>query len=206
MLIEAVPVRFVTTPLDGVPKAGVTKVGEVAKTAEPVPVSSVKAERRLAELGVARKVATLAPRPDTPVEIGRPVALVKVALVGVPRIGVTKVGEVAKTADPVPVSSVKAPKRLAELNDPKEVALPTEVIAPVKLALVTTVVALPIDVTMPVKFAFVVTLPAVNPDAVPVMFVPTKADGVPSAGVTRVGLVANTAAPVPVSSVKAPES
>jgi hypothetical protein len=97
---------------------------------------------------------------------------------------VTKVGEVANTADPVPVSSVKAPKRLAELNEPKDVALPTEVTAPVKLALV-------------------VTLPAVRPEAVPVMFVPTKADGVPSAGVTRVGLVANTKEPVPVSSVTA---
>jgi hypothetical protein len=180
-VVKGKPVRFVATPDVGVPNKGVTKVGEVAKTAEPVPVSSVKAERRLAELGVARKVATPVPRPDTPVAIGRPVAFVKVALVGVPRIGVTRVGEVAKTADPVPVSSVKAPKRLAELNDPKEVALPTEVTAPVKLALV-------------------VTLPAVKPEAVPVMFVPTKADGVPKAGVTRVGLVANTKAPDPVSS------
>jgi hypothetical protein len=206
MLMEAVPVRFVTTPDDGVPKAGVTSVGEVANTRAPEPVSSVTAAARLAEVDVAKKVATPEAKPLTPVLIGKPVALVSVALVGVPRMGVTSVGLVAKTAEPVPVSSVKAPKRLAELNDPKEVALPTEVIAPVKLALVTTVVALPIDVTMPVKFAFVVTLPAVNPDAVPVMFVPTKADGVPSAGVTRVGLVANTAAPVPVSSVKAPES
>jgi hypothetical protein len=103
ILIEAVPVRLVTVPLEGVPSAGVTKVGEVAKTAEPVPVSSVKAERRLAELGVARKVATPVPRPDTPVAIGRPVAFVKVALVGVPRIGVTRVGEVASTLLPVPV-------------------------------------------------------------------------------------------------------
>jgi hypothetical protein len=132
----------------------------------------------------ARAVAIPVPRPDTPVLIGRPVAFVKVALVGVPRIGVTKVGEVANTADPVPVSSVKAPKRLAELNEPKEVALPTEVTAPVKLALV-------------------VTLPAVRPEAVPVMFVPTKADGVPKAGVTKVGLLANTKAPDPVSSVTA---
>jgi hypothetical protein len=74
------------------------------------------------------------PSPDTPVEIGSPVAFVKVALVGVPRIGVTKVGDVANTADPVPVSSVKAPKRLAELKEPKDVALPVEVIAPVRFA------------------------------------------------------------------------
>jgi hypothetical protein len=67
-------------------------------------------------------------------------------------------------------------------------------------------VAFPTDVTSPVKLAFVVTLPAVSPEAVPVMFVPTSADGVPSAGVVKVGLVANTAAPVPVSSVSAPSS
>jgi hypothetical protein len=48
--------------------------------------------------------------------------------------------------------------------------------------------------------------PIFNADAVPVMFVPTKADGVPRAGVTSVGLVANTAEPVPVSSVSAVNS
>lgn len=50
----------------------------------------------------------------------------------------------------------------------------------------------------PVRLAFVVTLPAVRPDAVPVIFVPTNAVGVPSAGVTRVGDVANTTTPEPV--------
>ena len=99
--------------------------------------------------------------------------------VAAPRTGVTSVGEVAKTAEPVPVSSVKAPARLAELNEPKEVALPTLV-------------------TAPVRFALVVTLPAVKPAAVPVMFVPTRADGVPSAGVTSVGEVDITTLPVPV--------
>ena len=56
-----------------------------------------------------------------------------------------KVGEAAKTAAPLPVSSVKAPERLAEENEPKEVALPTEVTAPVRLALVVTVEALPLS-------------------------------------------------------------
>jgi hypothetical protein len=102
-VVKGKPVRFVATPDVGVPRMGVTKVGEVAKTAEPVPVSSVKAERRLAELGVARKVATPVPRPYTPVAIGRPVAFVKVALVGVPRMGVTRVGDVASTLLPEPV-------------------------------------------------------------------------------------------------------
>lgn len=34
------PVAFVRTPLAGVPKAGVTNVGEVASTALPVPVTA----------------------------------------------------------------------------------------------------------------------------------------------------------------------
>lgn len=60
------------------------------------------------------------------------------------------------------------------------------------------VVALPTDVTSPVRLALVVTLPAVSPDAVPVIFVPTRAEGVPSAGVTSVGEVLRTTLPVPV--------
>jgi hypothetical protein len=166
-VVNGKPVRFVAVPLDGVPSTP-----PLTKGAPEEPTLT------------ARAVATPVPKPDTPVAIGSPVAFVRVALVGVPRIGVTKVGEVANTADPLPVSSVKAPARLEELNEPKDVALPTEVTAPVKLALV-------------------VTLPAVRPEAVPVMFVPTKADGVPKAGVTKVGDVAKTKEPVPVSSVTA---
>ena len=120
--------------------------------------------------------------PVTPVVSGKPVHEVSVPDAGVPRIGVTNVGVLANTFAPVPVSSVSAAKRLADVNEPNDVALPTEVIAPV-------------------RFAFVVTLPAVSPAAVPVMFVPTSADGVPKAGVTKVGLVLNTNNPVPVSSV-----
>jgi hypothetical protein len=192
------PVILVATPEAGVPSAGVTKVGDVANTNAPEPVSFVTAAARLADVGVPSHVATPEPKdvmpvpplatgkvPVTPVDKGSPVKFVATPDCGVPSIGVTSVGDVANTADPDPVSSVKAPARLAELNEPNEVALPVEVIAPVKLALV-------------------VTFPAVKPAAVPVMFVPTSADGVPSAGVTSVGLVANTAAPEPVSSVKAP--
>lgn len=98
--------QLVKVPLVGVPKMGVTSVGLVANTSEPVPVSSVTADARLAELGVARKVATLVPRPDTPVLIGRPVALVKVPLEGVPSAGVTNVGLVDRTTFPVPVEVV----------------------------------------------------------------------------------------------------
>lgn len=72
----------------------VVSVGEVAKTASPVPVSSVKAAAKFAEVGVARNAETFVPRPLTPVETGSPVQLVSVPLDGVPRTGVTKVGEV----------------------------------------------------------------------------------------------------------------
>ena len=48
-----------------------------------------------------------------------------------------------------------------------------------------------------------VARPAVKPAAVPVIFVPTKVDGVPRLGVTRVGEVAKTKAPVPVVPVAA---
>ena len=50
--------------------------------------------------------------------------------------------------------------------------------------------ALPTEVTSPVRFALVVTLPAVSPEAVPVMLVPTSVDGVPRFGVVSVGEVA----------------
>jgi hypothetical protein len=61
-------------------------------------------------------------------------------------------------------------------------------------------VAFPTEVIGPVRFALVVTVPAVNPEAVPVMFVPTKVEGVPKFGVTKVGELENTKEPVPVSS------
>lgn len=53
-----------------------------------------------------------------------------------PIVGVVNDGEVAKTAAPVPVSSVNAPRSCDDVKEPRDVALPTEVTAPVKLALV----------------------------------------------------------------------
>ena len=97
------PVQFVSVPDVGVPSTGVVRDGDVANTSEPEPVSSVTAAARFAELGVARNVATLVPRPDTPVLIGRPVQFVSVPDVGVPSTGVTNVGLVARTTLPVPV-------------------------------------------------------------------------------------------------------
>lgn len=136
-----------------------------------------------------------------------PVMLVPMSTDGVPRFGVTSVGEVSITNfDPVPVCEAT------------EVAFPTDVIGPVKLAFVASfplsfwiacnmesvadtvpapdtypvstfaitgafvsVVTFPTDVTSPVKLAFVATFPAVSPEAVPVRLVATPDDGVPSA-------------------------
>ena len=89
---------FVSTKLVIV---AVVSVGEVAKTASPVPVSSVNAAAKFADVGVAKKVATLVPRPLTPVEIGKPVQLVSVPLEGVPRTGVTSVGDVKESVSPL---------------------------------------------------------------------------------------------------------
>ena len=123
-VVRGKPVAFVRTPADGVPRFGVTRVGDVAKTIDPVPVSSVTAAIAFALEGVARNVATPVPRPDTPEEIGNPVQFVSVPLVGVPSSGVTRVGDVAKTIDPVPVSSVTAAIAFALDGVARNVATP----------------------------------------------------------------------------------
>jgi hypothetical protein len=175
------PVAFVKVPLDGVPRAGVTKVGEVANTNAPVPVSPVTAAARFVDDGVAKKVATPVPSPLTPVEIGRPVALVKVPLEGVPNAGVTNVGLVANTKEPEPVSSLTAAAKFAEEGVPRKVATPDpKLVMPVP----------------PFATGKVPVTPVVN--GKPVKLVATPLAGVPRAGVTSVGLLDNTLLPVPV--------
>jgi len=146
-------------------------------------------------------VAVVAPTVPLMLIEAVPVKLVTTPDAGVPSAGVTKVGDVANTAEPVPVSSVKAPSSWADVNEPREAAFPTEVTIPVRFAFVCTVAALPIDVTPPVKFALVVTLLAVKAVAVPEMFVPTNAVGVPRSGLTKVGLFDSTTLVVPVEDV-----
>jgi len=167
------PVALVRVADEGVPRAGVTSVGEVANTNAPEPVSSVTADAKLALEGVAKNVATLAPRPDTPVLIGNPVALVRVADEGVPRAGVTNVGEVANTNAPDPVSSVTADARLELDGVAKNAA---------------TLVPNPLTPVLIGK---------------PVALVNTPAEGVPKLGVTSIGLLLKTTLPEPVSSVTA---
>jgi hypothetical protein len=118
------PVQFVRVPEAGVPSKGVTKLGLVAKTNDPVPVLSVTAVAKLALEGVPRNVAIPVPKPLIPVLIGSPVQFVKVPEAGIPNTGATNVGEVAKTRAPVPVSSVIAAAKLALLGVDKKVAIP----------------------------------------------------------------------------------
>ncbi len=157
------PEQFVRTPAEGVPKTGVVNVGEVAKTAAPVPVSSVKAARRFALVALPKKVATPVPSPDTPVDIGRPVALFNVI-----------VGPVANTAAPVPVSSVSAALRLELEGAFRNVGTPVPRLA------------IPVATGRPVQY---VRVPLV---------------GVPRIGVVSVGVVCRTREPVPVEGLLEP--
>jgi hypothetical protein len=77
------------------PRVGVINVGLVVNATVEEPDSSVNADARFAEDGVARNVATPVPRPEIPVATGRPVAFVKVPADGVPRSGVVNVGDVS---------------------------------------------------------------------------------------------------------------
>ena len=83
----------------------VVNAGLVENTTALEPVSSDKADARLALDGVCKNAATPVPRPETPVLIGNPVQLVKVPADGVPMFGVVRAGLVAKTTLPVPVAA-----------------------------------------------------------------------------------------------------
>ena len=67
-----------------------------------------------------------------------------------PNDGVTRVGEVANTAEPEPVSSVSAVANCADVKEPNDVVVLTDVIAPVRLGI------LVVEVAVPVRFAVIV--------------------------------------------------
>ena len=115
LVAGAVIATLLTLVALATPIVGVTRVGLVANTRLPEPVSSVTALIRLALEGVAKNVPTPVPRLAIPL-IGRPVQFVSVPDAGVPRTGVTSVGLVANTNAPEPVSSVTAAARLALLG------------------------------------------------------------------------------------------
>lgn len=141
----AVPVKLVAMPLAGVPRAGVTKVGELENTAFPVPVDVVRAVKRLALEGVPRNVAIPVPRPLIPVLTGKPVAFVSVPEAGVPSAGVTNVllvrvcVSVVPTIRPLagnvwPVTEVAA--RVPEPEVANDAPVPTTIAAVVFVLLV----------------------------------------------------------------------
>ncbi len=126
IFIDAVPVRFVTTPLLGVPSAGVTRVGLVFKTLLPVPVlatlttflltSRAKAVEAVSPAKlVTPDVVSVVNAPVDGVEApivplifieAVPVRFVTTPLAGVPSAGVTNVGDVDITTLPVPVMAL----------------------------------------------------------------------------------------------------
>lgn len=90
------PTVFAKLPDAGVPKAGVTSVGLLERTALPVPVDVVTPVPPRATERV----------PVVPATIGRPVALVNVTDAGVPSVGFDNVGLLDNTTLPVPVEAV----------------------------------------------------------------------------------------------------
>ena len=78
---------------------------------------------------IASAPATLVPRPETPVEIGRPVALVRVAAEGVPRLGVVNAGLVVREIAPEPLtarpSAVSTPVPVVTVDGAAPVPPPT---------------------------------------------------------------------------------
>jgi hypothetical protein len=107
-VVKGRPVKLVATPDVGVPSKGVTKVGEVDKTTEPVPVEVVTPVPPFKTGRV----------PVTPVVKGKPVKLVATPEVGVPSNGVTNVGDVERTVEPVPVDVVTPVPPLATARVP----------------------------------------------------------------------------------------
>ena len=84
-----------------------------------------------------------------------PDTLIFVAL-ALPNTGVTNVGLVANTAEPLPVSSVNAADRLADVNEPNDVVVLLDVIAPVRFGILVVEVAVPLN-------DVAVMIPATNP-------------------------------------------
>jgi len=126
--------------------------------------------------GVAAHVATPLPSPLTPVDIGSPVALVNVPLVGVPSIGVTIVKDVQ-----VPVGVYDPPNS-------------KNVSAASLTVLILLVEVRPVTVIKPVwpDIERLAALPPIlNPEAVPVIFVPVNDEGVPPAPLNRTGAPAD---------------
>ena len=118
-----------------------------------------------------------------------PEELILVALAA-PNTGVTRVGLVANTATPVPVSSVSAVARLAELKEPNDVVVLLDVIAPVKLGILVVEVAVP------------VTVPVIAPTNDVAVITPLKLAPLPKSDVVCVVIPLKVESPLIFSEVK----
>jgi hypothetical protein len=107
-------VAFVSVAALGIPRLGVTRVGELFRTMLPVPVE------------VAVPVPPLATGriPVTPVPSGRPVAFTRLTALGVPRFGVTSVGLLLRTFEPDPVEDDTPVPPFATASRPPSVIAP----------------------------------------------------------------------------------
>jgi hypothetical protein len=108
--VKGNPVAFVNTAALGVPKAGVTNVGEVPNTNDPEPVSSETTPANSAEV-VADKALILSVVTTNVFEEGMEVPLILVA-VATPNAGVVKVGFVK-----VLFVSVSVPAKVARVPE-----------------------------------------------------------------------------------------
>lgn len=109
--------------------------------------------------------------PVTPVDNGKPVALVNVNVVGVPRLGVTKVGEVANTLLPDPVFVTLTTFLLASSASAVLAVKPEKVVVDDAERVV----------KAPVVGVVAPTVPLILIEAVPVRFVTVPELGVPRA-------------------------
>ncbi len=134
------------------------------------------------------------------VEASAPVSATLVP-VAAPSTGVTSVGVFAKTSAPLPVSSEITPSNCSEVVAANCASVPDVSASPPPAGAAHVPSPrqnVPLDALVPLfKFATgrLPVTPVVSGN--PVALVSTSAVGVPSAGVTRIGLVARTGAPVP---------
>lgn len=127
---EVVPstVQLLNVPDVGVPRTGVTKVGLVAKTNAPVPVSSVTAAAKFADDGVPRNVAIPVPNdviPVPPLATGR---IAVPALITAPSWYTdSSAGYVTKTSLVPAAKSTKDPPLLDDSTVSRDSVVPEDV-------------------------------------------------------------------------------
>ncbi len=168
-VVNGRPVQLVNVPDDGVPSAGVTNVGLVAKTRAPDPVSSDTAAAKFDDDGVAKNVATPEPNPLIPVDTGKPVQFVNVPEAGVPNIGVVnvglvKLGELFNTTLPDPVEVVvPVPPEATGSAEARVRLVRCVVVATTSVPLLNTTIVLPAGIATPVPVEFLIVIVSAQP-------------------------------------------